>query len=214
MNKDKIKKISQQTIKRYSARYKKLGRDVKSLGWGDIYQQQYRFDRVLDNIECNNKTILDIGCGFGDLYLFMKSRNINPKKYTGWDINQDLIDEANRQKYNNSEFLVVNLLNQGIDMQADIVVMLGLLNYNLNNENDNFEYSKIMIKKAFNNCKDKLVVDFLSINLSKEYPKEDFIFYHNPSDVLKFALTLTNNVSLLHNYNAIPQKEFMLILEK
>lgn len=214
MNKDKIEKISQQTIKRYSARYKKLGRDVKSLGWGDIYQQQYRFDRVLDNIECNNKTILDIGCGFGDLYLFMKSKNVSPIKYIGWDINQDLIDEANRQKYNNCEFLVVNLLNQEIDMKADIVVMLGLLNYDLNNENDNFEYSKSMIKKAFSNCKDKLVVDFLSINLSKEYPKEDFIFYHNPSDVLKFALTLTNNVSLLHNYNAIPQKEFMLILEK
>jgi SAM-dependent methyltransferase len=214
MNEDKIQKISEQTISRYSTRYKKLGRNVKSLGWGTIEQQQYRFHQVLGYVDCDNKTILDIGCGFGDFYLYMKSKNIKPKKYTGWDINQDLIDEANREKHNNSEFLVVNLLDQEIDVQADIVVMLGLLNYNLNNKNDNFEYSKSMIKKAFKKSKHKLVVDFLSINLSKEYPKEDFIFYHNPCDMLKFALTLTNNVSLFHNYEAIPQKEFMLILEK
>jgi hypothetical protein len=144
----------------------------------------------------------------------MKSRNINPKKYTGWDINQDLIDEANLGKNQDNEFLVVNLLNQEIDMQADIVIMLGLLNYNLKNDYDNFEYSKSMIRKAFANCKGTLIVDFLSINLINDYPKEDFVFYHSPGDMLSFAHTLTNNFSIFHNYDAIPQKEFMLVLEK
>ncbi len=214
MNQDKIKKISEQTINRYSTRYKKLGRNVKSLGWGSLEQQQYRFDRVLNFVECQNKSILDIGCGFGDFYSFMQLKNIDPVQYTGWDINQNLIDEANKGSDANTDFEVVNLLDEDIDKQADIVIMLGLLNFDLKNEYDNIEYSKKMIKKAFFHSKEKLVVDFLSVNMTQDYPKEDFIFYHNPSEMLDFALTLTCNVSLLHNYRAIPQKEFILVLEK
>lgn len=214
MNQDKIKKISEQTINRYTTRYKKLGRNVKSLGWGSIKQQQYRFDRVLNFAECQNKSILDIGCGFGDFYSFMQLKNTAPAQYTGWDINQNLINEANKDLDSNANFEVVNLLDEDIDKQADIVIMLGLLNFNLKNKYDNIEYSKKMIKRAFFHSKDKLVVDFLSVHAAQDYPKEDLVFYHNPVEMLDFALTLTHNVSIFHNYRAIPQKEFILVLEK
>jgi len=214
MNQDKIKKISENTIERYSSRYKKLGRNVKSLGWGSVEQQHYRFGRVLKFVECHNRSILDIGCGFGDFYSFMKLNNITPLEYTGWDINHNLIDEANKDSHANTNFEVVDLLSENIDKKADIVVMLGLLNFNLKSERNNIEYSKKMIQKAFLHCNEKLVVDFISINMNQNYPKEDFIFYHKPGEILDFAFTLTSNVSLFHNYKSIPQKEFMLVLEK
>ena len=70
-----------------------------------------------------------------------------------------------------------------------------------------------MIKKAFSAVSETLVVDFLSLYRIPDYPKEDFVFYHDPSEMLAFALELTPNVRLIHDYEAIPQKEFTLVLE-
>ena len=92
--------------------------------------------------------------------------------------------------------------------------MLGVLNFNLKDKANNLEYSKLAITNAFSHVDETLIVDFLSSKLTSEYPKEDFVFYHNPIDMLEFALTLTDNVKLIHNYMPIPQKEFMLILSK
>ena len=67
---------------------------------------------------------------------------------------------------------------------------------------------------TFSHIDETLIVDFLSTNLTSDYPKEDFVFYHDPQEILEFALTLTDNVKLVHDYLPIPQKEFILILSK
>jgi SAM-dependent methyltransferase len=212
----KIKEISNQTIDRYSSRYRQMGHDIKTLGWGTKEQQEYRFIQTLDsNIEFNGKSILDIGCGFGDYLDFIIKNKINLDKYIGYDINLDLINEAKKNHSTSfSTFHVENILNTEKRDIADIGVMLGVLNFNLKDKMDNLEYSKLFIRKAFNMIKDVLIVDFLSTNLTQNYEKEDFVFYHDPAEMLSFAFTLSNNVVLKHNYAPIPQKEFMLFIYK
>jgi hypothetical protein len=92
--------------------------------------------------------------------------------------------------------------------------MLGLLNLNFHEDFDNLTYSKLMITNAFSAVNELLIVDFLSNRLTPDYPKEDFVFYHDPAKMLDFALTLTPNVVLKHNYAPIPQREFLLALYK
>ncbi|MBW1617064.1 MAG: class I SAM-dependent methyltransferase [Deltaproteobacteria bacterium] len=213
-----LKKISNQTIKRYSERYNKLGYNVKTLGWGSDEQQEYRFTQTL-YADLNQKRILDIGCGFGDYYSFIKKNGINIKKYTGWDINSDLIEEAERihKKDTINSFKVRNVIDDSCNTDkpvADIGVMLGVLNFNLKDDFSNYDYSKFIIKKAFNLVTELLIVDFLSKYRTKSYPNEDFVFYHDPVKMLEFAMTLSNNVGLKHNYMPIPQKEFMLFIYK
>ena len=216
-----MKDISLNTIKRYSDRFYKLGKDVKTLGWGSTEQQEYRFSQTLLNgIEFNEKSILDIGCGFGD-YLHFLMRNFNQKEilgsYSGYDINPDLIQEAKKNVPGGLEvnFEVVDILkNKSTVPIANIGVMLGVLNFNLKDQADNLAYSKQAIANAFSHIDETLIVDFLSTNLTSDYPKEDFVFYHDPQEILEFALTLTDNVKLVHDYLPIPQKEFILILSK
>ena len=216
-----MKDISLNTIKRYSDRFYKLGKDVKTLGWGSTEQQEYRFSQTLLNgIEFNEKSILDIGCGFGD-YLHFLMRNFNQKEilgsYSGYDINPDLIQEAKKNVPGGLEvnFEVVDILkNKSTVPIANIGVMLGVLNFNLKDQADNLAYSKQVIANAFSHIDETLIVDFLSTNLTSDYPKEDFVFYHDPQEILEFALTLTDNVKLVHDYLPIPQKEFILILSK
>lgn len=211
-----LHQISQQTIRRYSERYERLGRNIKTLGWGTKEQQEYRFRQTLDNnINFKNKIVLDIGCGFGDYYNYLNINNIKIKKYIGFDINSDLISEAKKTYQNDiSTFEVENILNTKKTNIADIGIMFGVLNFNLKEKMNNFEYSKKFITKAFALVTDVLIIDFISTNVVSEYPKEDFIYYHSPIQMLEFALTLSNNVVLKHNYSPIPQKEFMLFIYK
>ncbi|UOG29244.1 class I SAM-dependent methyltransferase [Leptospira noguchii] len=208
-------------MERYNNRYEKLGKDVKSLGWGDKKQQIYRFEQVLSNVDLINKNILDIGCGFSDFLSYIQEKNIMFSKYTGWDINKKFLNE---NKILENHF--VTFENQDISnlQESDLVelkkanhqvlLMLGLLNFRLNEGEMNYEYSFDLIRNAFAITSEMLVVDFLSSKIIDQYPKENFVFYHSPSKVLDFALEITPNVILKHNYVPIPQKEFMLFLYK
>jgi len=211
--KDILGEIAKSTVTRYSDRFKDLGRNVRTLGWGSDEQQRYRFEQVLRGIALEGKSVLDIGCGFGDLLSYCLKAECKPKNYIGWDINPDLIAEAKKQ-HPSSTFTVLNLAEQTKAYPvADVGVMLGVLNFNFKDNYDNKNFTKMMIEKAFLSVSESLIVDFLSIYRTADYPKEDVVFYHDPTEMLAFALELTPNVKLQHNYAPIPQKEFMLVLE-
>lgn len=213
-----LSEISANMVKRYSERYSRLGYDVKTLGWGSLEQQQYRFSQSLSAISSfTDKHILDIGCGFGDYYKFLKKAGFKPKHYTGFDLNPDLINEAKKQNAleQNVEFYVSNIFEKELhEPKADIVVMFGVLNLALAGVIDNYEYSFKAIESAFSLTKDFIVVDFLSSVLDTSYIKEDFIFYHDPVKMLEFALKLSPKVALKQDYFSIPQREFMLFIYK
>jgi len=207
------KELSESVIARYSDRYNKFGTGVKALGWGSVEQQTYRFMQALQAENFSQKSILDIGCGFGDFLSACIDNNIEISNYIGWDINPDLIREA-RKQHPTSSFSVMDLSNfNDVVIVAEVGLMLGVLNLNFQDKFDNLLFSKMMIKKAFSSVSRSLVVDFLSSCRSADYPAEDFVFYHDPAELLSYALTLTPSVRLFHDYSPIPQKEFMLVLE-
>ena len=218
MDRKVVSEISEGMIKRYSDRYKNLGYDVKTLGWGNTEQQHYRFSQVVNSpVSFDNKTILDIGCGFGDLGQFLINEKVGIRSYLGIDINPDLIREASDRWKDQPKFSfsVANIIEDSINEQlADIGVMLGVLNLNFKDKLDNLEYSREVITRAYGLVKEALVVDFLSASRFEGYPKEDFVFYHEPLQMLEFAMSLSNKVVLKHEYAPIPQKEFMLIIFK
>ena len=213
-----LKEISENMVSRYSERYSQLGYNIKTLGWGSKQQQEYRFSQSLCAVSSyKDKHVLDIGCGFGDYYKFLKKVGSQPKLYTGYDLNPDLINEAKKQNDLDSSvnFHVSNIFEREIyEPQADIVVMFGVLNLAFFGVIDNYEYSFKAIKNAFSLAKDFIVVDFLSTKLEKTYPKEDFVFYHDPLKMLEFALQLSPKVTLKQDYSPIPQREFMLFIYK
>ncbi|MFT6910130.1 MAG: SAM-dependent methyltransferase [Oleiphilaceae bacterium] len=211
--KDILSEIASSTVARYSDRYKKLGRNVRALGWGSDEQQRYRFEQVLRGVSLEGKSVLDIGCGFGDLLSYCLDARCKPASYIGWDINTDLITEA-KKLHPSSTFTVLNLAEQAPKSPvANVGVMLGVLNFNFEGNYDNKKFTKMMLKKAFTSVSESLVVDFLSTYRTPSYPKEDSVFYHDPTKMLAYALELTPHVRLLHDYAPIPQKEFMLVLE-
>lgn len=83
------------------------------------------------NIETNNRSILEVGCGFGRGCFFLKNK-YNFASVTGCDINANVIDIA-RQLFTKTEFIVADAVNlQAIDRQFDIVVTIETVPYWVN----------------------------------------------------------------------------------
>lgn len=212
IEKNELIRIEKKSVERYSNRFKELGVSSRALGWGCKEDQLERFNVIVKECDLMGKTIMDIGCGFADFYVYLKERNIEVD-YIGVDINPDFVNYC-KEKFPNQQFYKKNIMTHSEELpSADIVLSNGALNLKLDNIS-NFEYSKHFIKKAFEKTEEDLAIDFLSTYRTPDYPKEDFVYYHLPEEIFKFAISLTSNVRLIHNYKPIPQKEFMIILKK
>ena len=67
--------ISKTLKKRYDKKYNHHGSTIKSLGWDNKVNQYKRFEIALKDLNINKySSILDIGCGFGDLLTFLKKK--------------------------------------------------------------------------------------------------------------------------------------------
>lgn len=200
MNKEDI----QNNIERYNERFKNFGYSPRTLGWGKV-KQDIRFDVLTSSYNCSDKTILDIGCGFGDLNktLSKKFQNYN---YIGCDLCKNLIEEG-KKHFPNSKFYIGDFLTLDINENIDWAVASGTFNH-IFEHGDNYEFIKDVMIKTFDMVNDGFAFDFIS---DKVDYKDEHLFYSSPEKVLSYAYELSRNVILRSDY--VPF-EFSLIVFK
>src|SRR3989344_8669342 len=87
-----IKKVKQH----FQDNYEKHGVAPEALSWKGNGAAHQRFRQVWAEIDFNDKSVLDIGCGFGEMGRFLTKRYENVD-YTGVDIVPEFITEARKQ---------------------------------------------------------------------------------------------------------------------
>jgi hypothetical protein len=212
LDRDILAQVDAQLVDRYSTRLQKFGVDPKTLGWDNSANQRARFAVARRLLPENLMSLTDIGCGFADFYSELQPHYPN-LRYTGVDINSDLLVEAQR-RHPEVRFVRHNIVDS-IDpaLRAQWVCAFGVMNFRFR-EFNNYEFAETLIRSAFDLAEEGLVVDMLSERLTPEYPREDFVFYYSPTRMLEFAFELTPHVQLVHDYAAIPQREFILVLRR
>ena len=106
--------------------------DYAILGWESRQAQESRFQVFTELADCRGKSILDVGCGLGNLYGYLRERNINCD-YTGIDIIEEMVDRA-AAKYD-ADFRRVDIFKKnpfGIN-EFDIIYSSGIFNIQLGN---------------------------------------------------------------------------------
>lgn len=108
----------------YNTALKRYGHSVRALHWNSLKSQETRFQVLLDLIPEGIETleIADAGCGFGDLYCYMKRK---PLSYTGLEIMSEMLEEA--RKRTGCEILHVNMLSDDLPV-ADYYLCSGAMN--------------------------------------------------------------------------------------
>lgn len=179
----------------YETRFSEYGYDPRTLGWYKG-KQKMRFSILTERFDLSDKSILDIGCGFGDLNCFLKDR-CTSYAYTGVDCVESLIAEAEKRHHNeNAEFHLGNFLELELG-EFDYIVASGIFNFKLDNE-DNYEYTKKVMEKCWRTSRHGVALDFLSDKV--DFIKYEQTFHSNPSVILDFAFGLTRNVVLRNDY--------------
>lgn len=188
-----LPKDKQRLLNYYEDSLKKYGDDAQGVHWLNQDTQKIRF-KVLSKIaDLNNKKILDVGCGFGDLYQFLVSKNIIVD-YTGIDIVPEFIDKA-RKNFPNIRFQVTDI--NDLNENYDYILASGTLSFEVE-DSKNYYFS--IIRKMFEHAKYGIAFNMLN---STVHNTDETYFTYNIPEILAYCKTLTENVEIISDY--LPQ---------
>ena len=188
----------------YESAYERYGESPKSLHWVNYASQAIRFKYLVADLDIENKSILDVGCGMGDLlpFLYAKADKFN---YLGVDINKNFIEVA-KKRYEGHSFKVADVFTEKVSGRYDTVISSGVMNQNIPNW---LVVRKQMIKKLF-----ELSSDVLAFNMAgslKPIPPDPKIAYAEAGEILEFCQTLTPKVSLRSDYSSY---DFTIVMRR
>jgi SAM-dependent methyltransferase len=182
------------TRARYEARYREFGYDPRTLGWHKG-RQRVRFAAALEALGTQFGSLLDVGCGFGDLFGYLRDRGWQGN-YLGLDLCPELLDEG-RKRFGprGAQFECIDLSGESLAYSADVAVAIGIFNNRL--KGDNLEFVAQMLHAMWAHSTQAIVVDFLSTTADRPRPE---LFHADAEVILQMALGYSKRVRLDHSY--------------
>ncbi len=165
MNKKEVKQILNLNKKFYQSIAKDFSqtRQAPWMGWGRVAEILRKENK--EKPTSKGVKILDLGCGNGRFFGFIDSKIPNIK-YTGLDINNDLLQEAKNKygkRYKNAKFIKKDVLKkiEKIKNKYNIVVAFGLAHHIPDKNFRKKWFSQLPKLLDINNgCKSFLVLTF------------------------------------------------------
>ncbi|MGI4742988.1 MAG: class I SAM-dependent methyltransferase [Janthinobacterium lividum] len=163
-----------------------------ALGWAGAEGQQARFQALAQIGDLAHHSVLDAGCGYADLYPFLRQRYAGVQ-YHGIEQMAELLDVA-RTRYRDA----VDITLSGGDFlrtslpPADYVLASGSLNYR--HRAPRFIYQAI--EKLFGSCRLGLGFNLLSWEPAGGGP----LAAYEPAAILAFCQRLAPRAELLQGY--------------
>ena len=178
----------------YQNLFAEEGISPKAIQWPDTCSQQKRFE-ILTSIEVDLGSVLDVGCGLGDLRTFLRERNFDGE-YIGIDIVPEFIDFANKQTKQDkkSQFILMDSKNK-LPSGCDYAIVSGMFN---NYRSDSLSFMKTYLSDLFSVSNQGIAFNALSTYV--DY-KEPHLSYVDPLDIFKFCKEELGGFPVLkHNY--------------
>ena len=148
------------------------------LDWASSKSQQLRFRILADNVDLDGRSILDVGCGLGDLWGYLKRREI-PAEYTGVDLLEEMLAEAAR-RHPGATFVRGDVFREPdpfAGRQFDVVFGSGIFNLNLGN---NHAFLPRAISRLLELSREHVVFNLLHARMPGTDPT---YAYYNPEEV-------------------------------
>lgn len=184
-------------LQEYNEAYQKHGYSPKTVLWGKEEKQNIRLEVLTSMYDFEGKSVLDIGCGFGDLNKIL-SKKYKDYKYLGIDINEQLVKEANEMNKDreNINFTVGDFGEYEFDQKLDYAVLSGTFAFSLEDK-DQYEHVEEYIKKSLEICNDGLAFNFVSDRVNF---KVDGYYNYNVEKIISIAYKYSRNIVMRSDY--------------
>ena len=159
--------------------------------WHDRDRQYFRFHEICRYIDMRRDSVLDVGCGNGELLGFLSFCGFCGK-YTGVDIHSKLVGEA-RGRFSKADFRVLDIFDSAVETY-DCVVMSGVFNANVGQDLD---FVVRFITRMHELSRFRTVFNAVSTHVNFCQPE---IFYIDPSELLERLLKITPQVEMRHGF--------------
>lgn len=163
----------------YQNNMKNASHDYQVLGWESEEAQNARFDMLVSNIDLQGKSLLDVGCGLGNLLEYVNHQGV-AIEYTGVDVLPEMIERA-RKKGLNGNFQCVDVFKENpfADKSFDVIYASGIFNLNLGNNREFLINALVLFLQ--------LSREYICFNLlhHNSPAKEDTYYYFCPNEVVK-----------------------------
>jgi cyclopropane fatty-acyl-phospholipid synthase-like methyltransferase len=181
-------------IEDLQSHYKNLfiqhGDSAEAVQYASRESQERRFKFLVEVGDLNGKSILDFGCGTGQLYAYLQTQGVTVS-YHGVEIVDEFI-ELCQSKYPSQSFGKIDAFE---GKNFDYVFVSGVFNNLIKN---NREFYQSTLKKLFGMTRIGLSFNMMSAYVDYQDPG---LFYEYPENVFSFLKKeITPYVSLRNDY--------------
>jgi SAM-dependent methyltransferase len=179
----------------YDHRISPRRKNHEILDWASHESQHARFQVFADSVYLAGKTLLDVGCGLGDLRAYLRLRNI-PADYTGVDVSENMVQAA-LERQPDGRFLCADVFGETSFFPPaafDVVFCSGIFNLNLGN---NRQFLAPALARLLELAREHAAFNLLhqrSAGSDKKY------FYYDPDEILQLLKSQPCQVRIIDNY--------------
>ena len=173
-------KITEGVKKYYSEKIVNYGPTSKGVDWNSTESQYLRFEQLCKIINKSSKfTLCDYGCGYGELFNYLKKNVSDEFTYKGFDISPEMIDEANRIYSTQSSAQFSSLLPTD---KVNYTIASGIFNIRLQLANDEewLNYLLNTLEQINAISTDGFSFNALTSYSDKEF-MQDYLYYADPN---------------------------------
>jgi SAM-dependent methyltransferase len=183
-----------------SAHYRKLlethGSSYLALNWGSEQSQMLRFSVLSEVGKLAGHSVLDVGCGLGDLAGWLEHQQIDTE-YVGLDLTDSLVVGA-RQRFPGKRFEIGSIADPQIlaNEKFDFVVASGIF---ATYATGGAPWMERALSRMWELARHAVAFNSLSSWAPQADPGE---YYADPSRVIDFCRSLTPRIQMRHDYHA------------
>lgn len=185
--------IERATVMHYHRhRIAEFGPRAQALGWKAEHSQWSRFEVILRSADFSHCSVLDVGCGRGDLKAHLDDA-FPGVRYTGIDLLPEFVEDAvRRYPGGGSRFLVGDFARCELP-EADYVVACGALGYRCAEP----QFHLRMIRRLHGLARRALVFNVLD---ARRFPEHPLLVGRDCAEVLDLCKRLSPHVAVSQGY--------------